>query len=144
MRPAGFWIRFLASFLDGILLSVFFMILRLLGMESVSGWGDDILPHAVYAFALPLLWNGYTVGKRIVGIRIVRMDGRDPGAMNMLVRVLIADLAYAALWGIPLIISAFMVGLRSDKRSIHDLLAGTQVVHGDHYGGGYGGASRYK
>lgn len=130
MRPAGFWIRFLASLLDGIIISVFFLILRLLGID-IGGWGDDIFPHAIYAFALPLLWNGYTVGKRIVGIRIVRMDGRDPGALNMLVRVLIADLGYALTWGIPLIISAFMVGLRSDKRSIHDLLAGTQVVRRD-------------
>jgi uncharacterized RDD family membrane protein YckC len=130
LRPAGFWIRFVALLLDGIFLSVFFSILRFLGFPF-EDWDDSWLVQALYAMLLPLYWSGYTIGKRIVGIRITRMgtEGDAPGFVPMLLRVLVSNLLYAITFGILIIISAFMIGLREDKRSIHDLIAGTQVVH---------------
>lgn len=127
--PAGFWVRLLALILDGLFLSLSFFVLRLMGFPF-EGWDDSWLVQALYVLLLPVFWNGYTVGKRIMGIRIIRMgsEGEAPGFMTMLLRVLVTNLLYAITFGIPVIISAFMVGLREDKRSIHDLVAGTQVV----------------
>lgn len=82
----------------------------------------------LYMVIVPILWYGYTVGKRIMGIRIVRMDGKKLGIGTMLLRYLVAALVYAITLGIGFIVSAFMVGIRKDHRSIHDFIAGTYVT----------------
>lgn len=46
----------------------------------------------------------------------------------MLMRVLVAGLVYVLTLGIGIIVSAFMVGMREDRRAIHDFIAGTEVV----------------
>jgi uncharacterized RDD family membrane protein YckC len=47
----------------------------------------------------------------------------------MLLRTLVSGIFYALTIGIGAIVSAFMVGIREDKRAIHDFIAGTEVVH---------------
>ena len=49
-------------------------------------------------------------------------------------RELVANIVYALTLGIGLIASAIMVGVREDKRSLHDIIAGTEVVYVDLYG----------
>lgn len=82
-----------------------------------------------YNIIVPVLWSGYVVGKRILGIRIVRVDGRNIHIGNMIMRVFIAGIVYGLTLGIGLIVSAFMVAMREDKRSIHDFIAGTYVTY---------------
>lgn len=83
----------------------------------------------LYYLLLPVFWYGYTVGKRAVGIRIAREDGEKVGIGTMLMRDLVAGLVYVLTLGIGIIVSAFMVGLREDKRAIHDFVAGTYVTY---------------
>ena len=47
----------------------------------------------------------------------------------MILRVLVGALIYGVTFGIGVIVSAFMVGMREDKRSIHDFVAGTYVTY---------------
>lgn len=47
------------------------------------------------------------------------------------IRNLVAGIVYGLTFGIGVLISAFMVGLREDKRAIHDFIAGTEVVYND-------------
>lgn len=47
----------------------------------------------------------------------------------MLLRMIVAAIIYGVTLGIAAIVSAFMVGIREDKRSIHDLIAGTYVTY---------------
>lgn len=75
----------------------------------------------LYAILLPVYWNGYVIGKKICGIRIVKKDGTQVGFLTMILRVLLGGLIYGVTFGIGVIVSAFMVGMREDKRSIHDL-----------------------
>jgi uncharacterized RDD family membrane protein YckC len=44
-------------------------------------------------------------------------------------RVIVASLVYGITLGIGAIVSAFMIGLRKDKRSLHDFIAGTYVTY---------------
>ncbi|KHF31883.1 RDD family protein [Paenibacillus sp. P1XP2] len=86
----------------------------------------------LYSLLVPVFWGGYTVGKRICGIKIRKVqDHSPPGIGTMLLRHVVAGIIYGLTFGIGTIISAFMVGLREDKRSIHDFIAGTEVVHDD-------------
>nr|WP_255570219.1 RDD family protein [Cohnella sp. CFH 77786] len=127
-RPAGFWIRFYAQILDGIIVSV---PLALISFLVTGSWNDNIFNTIVsllYTLLLPILWNGYTIGKRLAGIRIAKVNGENLGLGTMLMRNIVGGLIYGITVGIAAIVSAFMVGLREDKRSIHDFIAGTYVT----------------
>jgi uncharacterized RDD family membrane protein YckC len=129
IKPAGFWIRAVACILDAIVVMVPIIFI---GYLITGAWEDNIYTSIVsilYSIILPVVWLGYTVGKRIVGIRIVKVNGEKIGIGTMLMRVLVASLIYIVTLGIALIVSAFMIGLRNDKRSIHDLIAGTYVTY---------------
>lgn len=52
-----------------------------------------------------------------------------PTFLNMLLRDVVSGLVYAFTFGIALIVSICMVCMREDKRSLHDLIAGTEVIH---------------
>ncbi|MFA1710941.1 RDD family protein [Peribacillus frigoritolerans] len=124
----GFWKRLFAGVLDGIIVSA---PLAIIFVVITGDWENEdfsTLFNFLYMVIVPILWYGYTVGKRIVGIRIVRMDGKKVGIGTMLLRYLVAALVYAITLGIGVIVSAFMVGIRKDHRSIHDFIAGTYVT----------------
>ncbi|WP_163528153.1 RDD family protein [Halobacillus ihumii] len=127
-RSVGFWKRLGANVLDSVLVITPIAILGMIlfGWDFDSSYTDlVILP---YSLVVPVLWKGYVVGKRIMGIRIVKIDGRNVGLWTMFMRLIVAGLVYVLTLGIGLIVSAFMVGLREDNRSIHDFIAGTYVT----------------
>ncbi|TMW70966.1 RDD family protein [Alteribacter natronophilus] len=130
-RPAGFWIRLGAAIVDGILVTIVLGILGLIiyGQFFFDGYSALDLLSLLYFLLVPVFWYGYTVGKRAVGVRIVQMDGSNVTLWTMIKRDLISGLVYAITIGIAVIVSAFMVGLREDKRSIHDFIAGTYVTY---------------
>ncbi|AMM93397.1 RDD family protein [Peribacillus simplex] len=124
----GFWKRFLAGFLDFLIVTLPLSII--FGLIT-SDWDNEnfsTFVNFLYLLIIPILWYGYTVGKRILGIRIVRVNGKKLGIGTMLMRNFVATLVYAVTLGIGYIVSAFMVGLRKDHRSIHDFIAGTYVT----------------
>jgi uncharacterized RDD family membrane protein YckC len=128
-NPAGFWVRLLASIMDTLIISIPFGIMAYI---LTGNWENENLSgtiSTIYSILLPIVWYGYTVGKRIMKIRIVKVDGSKLGIGAMLMRVLVAGLIYIVTLGIAAIVSAFMVGLREDKRSLHDLIAGTYVTY---------------
>jgi len=128
-RPAGFWVRLLAMILDGLIIGI---PLAVIGYLITGNWEDDPLTSAVsfvYSLLLPVFWYGYTVGKKIMGIRIAKVNGEKLGIGAMLLRNIVGGLVYVVTLGIGAIVSAFMVGLREDKRSLHDMIAGTYVTY---------------
>lgn len=128
-NPAGFWIRLGANLLDALLIGVPLSVISYLITGNLEG---DLFTNTVsflYFLIVPVFWQGYTVGKRIVGIRIAKVNGEKLGIGAMLLRTLVASIIYIITLGIGIIVSAFMVALRKDKRSIHDLIAGTYVTH---------------
>jgi uncharacterized RDD family membrane protein YckC len=72
---------------------------------------------------------GQTVGKRVMGLKIVTVYGERNGGFvtNVLKRVMLnALLCLVPLYALVDICFIF----REDGRCLHDLLAGTKVVHG--------------
>jgi len=130
-NPAGFWIRLVANMIDGILVSIVFGVISLLlyGETVMEAFSMTDILSPLYYLLLPVLWYGYTLGKRAVGVRIARVDGRKVGIGTMLLRDFLSVIVYAATFGIGLIVSILMVVLREDKRSIHDFIAGTYVTY---------------
>ncbi|MFS0782023.1 RDD family protein [Bacillus sp. 1P06AnD] len=127
-NTVGFWKRLLAMILDGVIIT---LPLTIISYLFTGDWDESDLASFIdflISFILPIVWFGYTVGKRIVGIRIARVDGRKVGIGTMLLRLVVSSLVYILTFGIGFIISAFMVGLRKDHRAIHDFIAGTYVT----------------
>ena len=83
--------------------------------SSIIGAGYSIVFH--------WMW-GQTLGKMALQIRVVSMDG-GPLSFGQSVGRYFATFLSALILGIGFI----MAGVRSDKRALHDLLAGTRVEH---------------
>lgn len=117
-KPAGFWIRLGASLLDYIIVSVpLLLIYWLITGKDPNESMIISLVVLLYSILLPVFWQGYLIGKRICGIRIVKKDGSQVGLVTMIMRVIIAGLVYGITFGLGLIVSLFMIGLREDKRT---------------------------
>lgn len=131
-NPAGFWIRFGARIVDalmiGIIISVLIAIFNLDTQSSAVQLSESLI-SLLYFIIVPAVWLGFTVGKRLFSIRIVNKDGSQVSVLTMIMREFVAGLAYGLTLGLLVVVSAFMVGLREDKRAIHDLIAGTYVTH---------------
>lgn len=128
----GFWARFAALLLDGILIGIVVMLaISIANLDTTSQavqLGEGLFTLA-YAVVLPGIWYGYTVGKRILGVRVVKTDNKDVHIGTMLLREFVGGVIYAFTLGIALVVSIFMVALRRDKRAIHDFIAGTYVTY---------------
>ena len=81
------------------------------------------------AIHLVPLKNGQTWGKKAVGIRIVTMGGAQPGLGVLLGRhVFSVAMHLIPFVGRFLTMADVLFIFRRDKRCLHDLVAGTQVV----------------
>jgi uncharacterized RDD family membrane protein YckC len=87
-----------------------------------------VLPFA-YEVTLVALW-GQTLGKRIVGIRVIGPDGQPPGWGRSLRRWLVPfALGMMPFIGWLLGMAAFLrAAIVDDRRGFHDLAAGTAVL----------------
>lgn len=142
MNYAGFWVRFAAKFIDGILLNVVSMIAQaFVGMSMFSPtknaemMQEHFAQFMVFAYAIPLLFSityatwmngrfGATLGKMALGLRIVRSDGAQ---LNY-------GRAFGRFWGeqvsgilcsVGYLIAAFD---NPEKRALHDRMCDTRVV----------------
>ena len=75
-------------------------------------------------FTYSLASTGRTVGKAIVGTRVVRADGSDLRAGRAALRVLMMPLSFA-IFGLGLL----LILIRQDRRALHDLIADTCEVY---------------
>ncbi len=139
---AGRGHRFGASIIDGIIeVTLFFVIAYAVGIysfdrddthEFLFGLLTTMLGFAVFAVVHSyfLMKNGQTIGKKIVGIRVVDLDGNVPGLLTLLGRryapIYAAEAIPLAGGLLPLIDVLFI--FREDRRCIHDLIAKTRVV----------------
>src|ERR1044071_4862834 len=109
---AGFWLRTFATILD-MLLFVFLVII--VHQKALLLW-------IVYHVAM-WAWKGTTVGGMVVGIKLIRVDGRPVDVGVALVRAAVA--IFSALVGG---LGFFWAGWNRDKQSWHDKIAGTLMV----------------
>jgi uncharacterized RDD family membrane protein YckC len=106
------------------------------GEENTAAWlflaGYALILVAttvVGLYSLVLLWRkGQTIGKRAMGIRIVKLDGSDAGFIRAVVlRLFIPGLLSVFTGGIFFVVDCCFI-FREDRRCVHDLIAGTKVL----------------
>ena len=107
------------------------------GLATVAGVGAglSVLSFAALTLFSVQLWmlvtRGQTIGKRVLGVRIVTIDdGSNPGFIKIfLLRLILPALLGAVPYlGIFFTLTDYFFIFRDDRRCIHDLLAGTKVV----------------
>ncbi len=126
-RLAAGLIDLLAIVLLYLIMGFFLTIItRLAGLDvPLPVWGELLvefyLPALAYGVLLVRFYSA-SAGKRFLGIQVVRSDGSRVGWGRAFVRELVK---FSPL--LPVVVC--MVGLRIDKRGLHDMLADTVVVH---------------
>ena len=120
--PAGFWIRAVASLIDGVILVIGEVILILtFGSESSLTWVMVAIAAAYHTVGVSV-WST-TFGKKAMGVYVLRPDGSKVGPARAFLRWL----GYIPST-LLLLAGYLMVAFRSDKRAMHDLIADTAAV----------------
>ena len=120
---AGFWIRVLATFLDGIIVGLpLGIVFTVAGADTTSGDGVQTLIMAIYAIVLWVVW-GRTIGGRILGLRLVRVDGQPITYGTSIVRYLMLLVSTFAL-----LLGVIWVAFDGRKQGWMDKAAGTYVI----------------
>ena len=78
-----------------------------------------------YCFAFEVYLHGQTIGKRMIGIKVVRLDGKEPGLTDYLLRSVFYLIDVFFSGGI---IAALMIGSTPRHQRLGDLTAHTTVI----------------
>lgn len=145
-RYAGFWIRFAAAFIDGLVLSVIVLPLNLVfwavggnvNFLGIGGLGGEVSLGLSFLFNLIrtlITWAYYTyltgrygstLGKKLVGIRVV---GEDLQPLSFATAAL-REIPGKLISGMVFMLGYAWAGFDGRKQAWHDKLAGTLVVYG--------------
>jgi uncharacterized RDD family membrane protein YckC len=145
-RYAGFWIRFVAIFIDSLILGAVSLITRLFfaapliapsvgapgrfpGMGAIWGamFGVSFLVNLVIGIAYQayfLTQHGGTPGKLALGLRVITPDG-GPISLGRAIGRYFGYILDDFTIFIGFIIAAF----DSEKRALHDYVCGTRVIY---------------
>ncbi len=122
MEYMGFWIRFGAAIIDIIIVWLFFGVLSSLAY---------ILPVSIILLVGPLLYywlftglRGQTLGKMLVGIKVVDVQGNRPGLTSAALREILGKLVSAIVF----YLGFFWIAWDRQKQGWHDKIAITYVV----------------
>lgn len=137
--PAGFWVRFWAHIIDSMLLLVIGIavtslayglsledeLARMVDPEAPIDWSASLLTLGVEAlyFTVAIAHWGRTIGKAMLRVKVVRMDGSDVSYLRSFFRYL----TYYISW-LMLGLGFLLIPLSPQKRGIHDLICDTRVV----------------
>jgi len=139
MNYGGFWIRFVASFVDSLIVVAGGYVLGLL-VRLVFGPTSDligkpfgialILLSLLIYWALPIAYATYlvgrfgaTLGQMVFGLKVVRSTGEKLSYGRAFGRFLARGVS-----GIILGIGYIMAGFDSQKRALHDRICDTRVI----------------
>jgi len=134
----GFWIRFIAVFIDGIALWIVNFAIQTVTFTRVSP-GDlsnmglvmsSIGINFVISIALQMTYEafflvrfGATPGKMIFKLKVITAEGGGLTWGRAIARYFAKILS-----GITLMIGYIMAGFDSEKRALHDYIVGTRVI----------------
>ena len=136
--PASAGERILARSIDIILL-IIYILATVTFLDSVKGYTSNTvntlllfvlyLPVLCYSLLCEVFNQGQSAGKRILGIRVVKVDGTTPTVSSYLLRWLLFLIDVPLTGGLGLL----AILLTKNKQRIGDLAAGTMVIKEQNY-----------
>jgi uncharacterized RDD family membrane protein YckC len=126
---AGFFLRFGALFIDGLIIQVPFRLLSFAFIEDVeSQLGLSVLSivaHWLYYALMESSEYQATVSKRMVGIYVTDLTGNRISFLRATGRYFAKILS-----SLTLLIGYIMAAFTKKRQALHDIVAGTLVVAG--------------
>lgn len=130
MEYAGFWRRFCASIIDGIILSIILYIIALILGTDLADIEQNITINVI-SIILGIVYFAWfnssemqaTPGKRVMGCYIIDKNGNRITFLRALGRYFAMIIS-----AIPLMIGYLMVAFTQKKTGLHDIIASTYVI----------------
>ena len=130
-KHAGFGVRFLAFIIDMVILATVLGVLRRLLFFPPFGrpygqylWGNfNLLASTLYSISLWVNWNGQTVGKKALKIKVVSVDKKALDYKTAIIRYIgyfVSSIVFC--------LGFFWIIWDDEKQGWHDKIAGTYVV----------------
>jgi uncharacterized RDD family membrane protein YckC len=124
---AGFWIRFVAIFIDGIIIAIVNSVLAaILSLNTNGRSGLQVLLgliYYVYFWSSNSPWPGQTIGNKLLNIRVVRTDGSDLTISQALIRYVGLFISILCLF-----IGVIWAAFDPNNQGWHDKIADTYVI----------------
>jgi uncharacterized RDD family membrane protein YckC len=122
--------RFVARLIDyAIFLPFFFIIMFVAIANNEAGGAFAIIMYFIFVFydlLCEVFFNGQSLGKRVMKIRVISLDGRRPKFSQYLLRWLFRLIDFAITFpGIAALISAIVT---ENGQRIGDIVAGTVLI----------------
>ena len=137
-EAAGIGYRILATLLDGVFIGVYVAIIFILCVslgfnyfyESNQYLASTLLiilglPILLYHFLSETFMNGRSLGKKVVKIKVIKLDGTQPGVGSYLIRSLFRIIDIQLFNGLVALIS---VAASNQSQRLGDMAAGTTVI----------------
>ena len=153
-RYGGFWIRFGARFIDGLIFTIpmviFFAMFIPNLIRAQRQAGGAAAPPNLFAISgfitffvimfvaggfyeiLMLKYRSATVGKMACGLKVIRSDGRSLSwgvcfGRFFMWNVVTSGIPY--LNSVLMLVSSIMLGVDNEKRALHDRVCDTRVIY---------------
>lgn len=146
LEPAGLGTRFLAIMVDALIqwgaaiLLLFLVVPAAVITDTANLFNNSDAVNGVliailllgfgflfflYKLVLEAFWNGQTVGKRVVGIRVIKANGLPADFLQIVVRNLLRVVDYLPL---QYLIGSLAIAASQRSKRLGDMVAGTVVV----------------
>ncbi len=140
-RPASVGDRIIATILDGVFAVLYATLVVMLAVSNLAGMRKNLLGEEEWIFVtviilllLPIVFyhllseyflRGQSFGKKIMKLRVVKLDGTEPGIGEYLLRWLLRLVDFQLFSGLVAVIA--VVATENNQR-VGDLAAGTTVI----------------
>ncbi|MBI5917337.1 MAG: RDD family protein [Bacteroidetes bacterium] len=127
--------RFFAFFIDLLIFWAIYFLFWILAIslvaDAVTDWGIhfmllmNLVGLMIYHLLSEALGNGRSWGKRAVNLKVVRLDGKEPGVGDYLLRSVFLLVDFALSFGV---LGGLLIGSTFKSQRLGDLAANTTVV----------------
>jgi uncharacterized RDD family membrane protein YckC/RNA polymerase subunit RPABC4/transcription elongation factor Spt4 len=121
IRYAGFWLRFIAFIIDGLVLTIPVVIIDVI--FSYPGWFINIVVSWIYFALMESSEKQATLGKLAMGIKVTDMQGNRLSFGQATGRHFAKIIS-----SLTLLIGYIMAGFTEKKQALHDIIANCLVV----------------
>jgi len=127
--------RFFAFLIDLLIYCAasyfFWLMIVIILNDAITGWGGTFIALAAffgilaYHFLSDVIGNGQSIGKRALNIKVVRLDGLEPGVGEYLLRSVFLMVDFIFSFGV---LGAILIGSTYKNQRLGDVAANTTVI----------------
>ncbi len=128
---AGVGERLVAGILDLLIIAGYCIIMNIIFSAGLLGHGNAwimiplYLPAVFYSLLSETFMNGQSVGKRVMGIKVISINGNQPHFSQYLIRWLFR---FIDLWISGFVLAVIVIAATEKHQRLGDIIAGTTLV----------------